>query len=164
MRRASSETKYPRSIIELRKVAMLFEITKGGDIAVWRPTYSDIIGNLVGRHEIRTHFHGQHMVGNPGPTMRLTERTTLRFETRYRPNARPGAMDLELDSTSITVAREVTVASDEDLASRRRATKTASNSRQATTTRAATLAKERVKPVNNDESTTRSEGRDYVHR
>ncbi|KAK1466473.1 hypothetical protein CTAM01_17018 [Colletotrichum tamarilloi] len=83
-------------------------------------------------------------------------------------------MDLEPDSTSITVAREVTAASDEDLPSRRvrkpsakvrlnqvrqeitedaieRATKTAGSGRRATTTRAATLAKERAKPVEEDD-------------
>ncbi|KAK0367609.1 hypothetical protein CLIM01_15034, partial [Colletotrichum limetticola] len=83
-------------------------------------------------------------------------------------------MDRELDSTSITVAREVMAASDEDLASPRmrkpsakvrlnqshqeitedaieRAAETAGSGRRATTTRAATLAKERVKPVDNDD-------------
>ncbi|CAI0655625.1 unnamed protein product [Colletotrichum noveboracense] len=80
-------------------------------------------------------------------------------------------MDLEPDSTSITVARDV-VASDETLGSRRvrkpsakarlnqtyqenaenpieRATETAGGGRQATT-RAATLARERVKPIEDD--------------
>ncbi|KAK1843024.1 hypothetical protein CCHR01_14329 [Colletotrichum chrysophilum] len=81
-------------------------------------------------------------------------------------------MDLEPDSTSITVAREVVAASDEDLPSRRvrkpsakarlnqtfqeitedvieRATETAGGGRQATT-RAATLVKERGKPMEDD--------------
>ncbi|KAJ0358759.1 hypothetical protein COL26b_014466 [Colletotrichum chrysophilum] len=66
-------------------------------------------------------------------------------------------MDLEPNSTSITVAREVVVACDEDLPSRRtyqeitenaieRATETAGGGRPATT-RAATLDKERAKPA-----------------
>ncbi|KAF6782739.1 hypothetical protein CMUS01_16704 [Colletotrichum musicola] len=82
-------------------------------------------------------------------------------------------MDLEPDSTSITVAREV-VASDEDLGSRRvrkpsvkarlnqtyqeitedaieRATEIAGGGRRTTTTRAATLAKERAKPIEDDD-------------
>ncbi|KAK1470231.1 hypothetical protein CTAM01_16895 [Colletotrichum tamarilloi] len=58
-------------------------------------------------------------------------------------------MDLEPDSTSITVARETHQEITEDATER--ATETAGNGRRATTTRAATLAKERVKPVENDE-------------
>ncbi|KAK2769704.1 hypothetical protein CKAH01_15071 [Colletotrichum kahawae] len=83
-------------------------------------------------------------------------------------------MDLEPDSTSITVAREVVAASDEDLPSRRvrkpsakarlnqthqeitedaieRPTEIASGGRRTTTTRAATLAKERAKPAEDDD-------------
>ncbi|KAK0368981.1 hypothetical protein CLIM01_13661 [Colletotrichum limetticola] len=83
-------------------------------------------------------------------------------------------MDRELDSTSITVAREVMAASDEDLPSRRvrkpsakvrlnqtpqeiidnatdGATETSGVSRRTATTRAATLAKERAKPIEDDD-------------
>ncbi|KAK1506604.1 hypothetical protein CABS01_16887 [Colletotrichum abscissum] len=83
-------------------------------------------------------------------------------------------MDRELDSMSITVAREVVAASDEDLPSRRvrkpsakvrlnqtpqeiidnatdGATETADGSRRTATTRAATLAKERAKPIEDDD-------------
>ncbi|KAI3534416.1 hypothetical protein CABS02_13247 [Colletotrichum abscissum] len=83
-------------------------------------------------------------------------------------------MDLEPDSTSITVARDVAAASDEDLPSRRArkpsakarmnqmhqeiidnaidgATENASGGRRTTTTRAAILAKERAKPIENDD-------------
>ncbi|KAF6804442.1 hypothetical protein CMUS01_14849 [Colletotrichum musicola] len=82
-------------------------------------------------------------------------------------------MDLEPDSTSITVAREV-VASDEDLGSQRvrkpsvkahlnqtyqkitediieRATEIAGSGRRTTTTRATTLAKERAKPIKDND-------------
>ncbi|KAI3528853.1 hypothetical protein CABS02_14991 [Colletotrichum abscissum] len=52
-------------------------------------------------------------------------------------------MDLEPDSTSITVAREVTAASDEDLASRRWPAGDHYSSRK--------MAKERVKPVEEDD-------------
>ncbi|KAK2734258.1 hypothetical protein CKAH01_18982 [Colletotrichum kahawae] len=83
-------------------------------------------------------------------------------------------MDLEPDSTSITVARDVVAASDEDLPSRRvrkpsakarlnqthqeitedaieRATETAGSGRRVTTTRATILAKERAKPIEDDD-------------
>ncbi|KAK0369163.1 hypothetical protein CLIM01_13480 [Colletotrichum limetticola] len=68
-------------------------------------------------------------------------------------------MDLEPDSTSVTVAREVVAASDEDLPSRRiidnaidGATEIAGGGRRTTTTRAATLAQERAKPVEDDDT------------
>ncbi|KAK1471337.1 hypothetical protein CABS01_16380 [Colletotrichum abscissum] len=68
-------------------------------------------------------------------------------------------MDLEPDSTSITVAREVVAASNESLPSRRiidnaidGATEIAGGGRRTTTTRAATLAQERAKPVEDDDT------------